>query len=96
MSDIMAAIGISQLKKLAYFSEKRQDLAKYYDFKFKDSKVIRSLKKDYSNVVPHIYPIILDTQINRNDFSQYLNDNNIQTGIHYQPNHLLTFSKIQK
>ena len=96
MSDIMAAIGISQLKKLAYFSEKRQDLAKYYDFKFKDSKLIRSLKKDYSNVVPHIYPIILDTQINRNDFSQYLNDNNIQTGIHYQPNHLLTFFKDTK
>ena len=36
MSNIMAAIGIEQLKRFPDFAKKRQELAKYYDILFQD------------------------------------------------------------
>ena len=93
MSDIMAAIGISQLSKFDHFAYKRRYLAKFYDSYFKSKKSFSILPRDYDQVVPHIYPLVLSKEINRNDFQDYLLKNNIQTGIHYKPNHLLEFYK---
>ena len=91
MSDIMAAIGNIQLSKLEEFAEKRRELAKYYDFYFKKNKFFTTLSRNYDEVVPHIYPLIMSRKINRSLFQEFLLKNNIQTGIHYKPNHLLNF-----
>ena len=95
MSDIMAAIGIVQLSRLEEFSKKRRNIAKNYDDKLKQNKYITSLSRNYDEVVPHIYPVILSKKIQRKDFQNYLLSKNIQTGIHYQPNHLLELYKKQ-
>lgn len=91
MSNIMAAIGLEQIKSFKEKSEKRQKLAKYYDSLLSDSSRIQIFNKDYCLVVPHIYVIrILDLK-NRRGFQEKLLSFGIQTGIHYQPNHLLSF-----
>ena len=95
MSDIMAAIGIVQLSRLEEFSFKRRNIAKIYDYKFKKNKFITTLSRNYDEVLPHIYPVILSKKIQRKDFQKYLLSKNIQTGIHYQPNHLLKLYKKQ-
>ena len=95
MSDIMAAIGIVQLKRLEEFSTKRRNIAKIYDDKLKQNKFITTLCRNYDEVLPHIYPVILSKKIQRKDFQEYLLSKNIQTGIHYQPNHLLELYKKQ-
>lgn len=95
MSDIMAAIGIVQLSRLEEFSIKRRNIAKIYDYKFKQNKFITTLSRNYDEVLPHIYPVILSKKIQRKDFQKYLLSKNIQTGIHYQPNHLLKLYKKQ-
>lgn len=91
MSDIMAAIGNSQLFKLDEFAKKRRELAKAYDLYFKKSRFFTTLIRDYDVVVPHIYPLIISKEINRNLFQDFLLKKNIQTGIHYKPNHLLSY-----
>lgn len=93
MSNIMAAIGRVQLQKFSKFSKKRQDLARYYDNKFKDSVLIKNLKLDYDEVVPHIYTVQIKGLKNRNFLQKKLLDAGIQTGVHYLPNHLLSFFK---
>ena len=93
MSDLMASIGSAQLKKLKKFSKKRQLLATYYDNKLKDLLDITIFDRDYNDIVPHIYPIKLGLKINREHFQAYLEEKQIQTGIHYKPNHLLTIYK---
>ena len=90
MSNIMAAIGIEQLKRLPEFSIRRQKLALIYDKLFSASKLITTLCNDYTQVVPHIYPVILDNSISREFVRKELLKMGIQTGIHYQPNHHLT------
>ena len=91
MSDIMAAIGITQLKKLDLLREIRQSLAKRYDSKLQKIKDITFFKRDYDSIIPHIYPIKIPSYSDRKSFIEYMENKNIQIGIHYKPNHLLEY-----
>ena len=90
MSNIMAAIGIEQLKRFPDFAKKRQELAKYYDILFQDYPLIRPIPRDYNNVVPHIYVVRVKGLKNRVELQQKMLDKGIEIGYHYQPNHLLS------
>ncbi|MCK6622835.1 MAG: DegT/DnrJ/EryC1/StrS family aminotransferase [Calditrichaceae bacterium] len=89
MSDIMAAIGRVQLKRLEEFTTIRVRLAKNYARLLKEIPNIRLLNIEYGPVIPHIFPIFIG-QDKRDKVRQALIDNNIQCGIHYKPNHLLS------
>lgn len=91
MSDIMAAIGLAQLERLAEFSDKRRMLARRYDELLASLPELFRLPHDYAEVVPHIYPILLPDGTDRKVIRSRMLDAGIQTGVHYQPNHTLTF-----
>jgi len=91
MSNIMAAIGIEQLKKFKILSNKRKQLANIYSMNFKDMPQISPIVKDFENITPHIYPIVLNSEIDRDGLRKKLSELNVQTGIHYFPNHKLNF-----
>ena len=90
MSNIMASIGITQLERINYFSKKRQELAKKYDRLFNNNNNIFPLKRDYENIVPHIYVVKIKGLISKKELRESMLELNIETGSHYQPNHLLT------
>lgn len=91
MSNIMAAIGLEQLKRFPEMASKRQRLAKRYDELLCDHQSIQILTHDYTVIVPHIYVVRITKKFNRKMLQQRLLDLGIQTGIHYQPNHVLSF-----
>lgn len=91
MSDIMAAIGRVQLQRFSELAVKRQNLTRYYDQKLSKVSFVAPLAHNYEEVVPHIYPIRLTDGTVRTSLRQYLSDVGIQTGLHYQPNHCLSF-----
>ena len=93
MSNIMAAIGRIQLKRFPEFAVKRQRLAQIYDKQLSGNPFIKLIPQDYSSVVPHIYPIRLLGDVNRERIREALQVLDIETGIHYKPNHLLSFYK---
>lgn len=90
MSDIMAAIGRIQLQRFELeFKPKRIQLAKLYRQLLIEIEGIKLFDTDLDTVVPHIQPIrILGGK--RDLIRQFLLNHNIQIGIHYKPNHLLT------
>ncbi|MEO5346356.1 MAG: DegT/DnrJ/EryC1/StrS family aminotransferase [Magnetococcus sp. YQC-9] len=91
MSNIMAAIGIEQLKRFPIMAGKRQELACHYDRTLAGSQWITPLKHDYTEVVPHIYVVRLPPTISRKQVQDQLMKAGIQTGVHYQPNHQLSY-----
>jgi len=93
MSDIMASIGIEQLKRYSEFSCHRQKLAAIYDSFFVDNLQITRISHNYAEVVPHIYVVRIKKMTNRNLLREELLKAGISTGYHYQPNHLLTYYK---
>ena len=89
MSNINAAIGLSQLKQLNAFKSKRQDLVACYLDQLQAVTGIKLLPLDYGNMMSHIFVIrVMDGQ--RDALRDYLREHDIETGIHYKPNHLLT------
>lgn len=89
MSNIMAAIGYTQLKKFPKFKEIRQRLAKIYQQELAGLDDVKLIQCDYDEVVPHIV-VIRVTASKRDGLKEYLNENGVGTGMHYRPNHLLS------
>jgi len=90
MSNIMAAIGREQLKKISLFRKKRQYIALEYIKLLSDIDEICFLDFDYKSILPHIFVIKVQK---RDKLREYLLSKNIECGIHYKPNHLLTLYK---
>ncbi len=91
MSNIMAAIGIVQVDRLEEFRNKRQSIAKRYIKELTDIKEIKFLDFNFDEILPHIFVIKAK---NRDELREYLIENNIECGIHYKPNHLLSRYKV--
>tara|TARA_Y100000589_G_scaffold118994_1_gene113229 strand:+ start:2588 stop:3718 length:1131 start_codon:yes stop_codon:yes gene_type:complete len=92
MSEIMAAIGRVQLSRFEEFAKARVKLAKSYQKAFKNIDGVTYFDFDYNNIVPHIFVLIIDYQ-KRDKVKSLLESKNIGVGIHYLPNHLLSFFK---
>jgi dTDP-4-amino-4,6-dideoxygalactose transaminase len=96
MNNIMAAIGIEQLKRFSDIKNKRQLLARRYNQLLSKNKRIVTLDHDYSSIVPHIFVVKIDGMLNREKLRDKLLNEGIQTGVHWKPNHLLTMYREEK
>ena len=89
MSNIMAAIGYTQLKKFPKFKEIRQRLAKIYQQELTGVDGVKLIPCNYDEVVPHIV-VIRVREDKRDAVKEALNEAGVGTGMHYRPNHLLS------
>ena len=96
MSNIMAAIGIQQLKKFNKFADLRKQIAIKYDQLLSSNQNIKFLKRDYNNVVPHIYVVRVKGLNDRDGLRRAMNKRGIEIGVHYTPNHFLSFFKSEQ
>jgi len=90
MSNLMAAIGLEQFRRFPEFTNVRRRRAQLYDSLLKDHPRIRPLARDYDTVVPHIYVVRIAGLKDRKSLQARLQEQGIETGIHYQPNHWLS------
>ena len=86
MTDFQAALGISQLKKLDMFIDKRNELAsRYHELLGDIDAVTLPVIKDNVRHAWHLYTILLDGSINRDKFFKYMRSANIGVNLHYIP-----------
>ena len=89
MTDIQAALGVSQMNRLDSFLQKRHEIFDRYNEYFQDLPVIKTPwqnKDSYSSL--HLYVIRVDnskSKMNHNALFNHLRDNNIGVNIHYIP-----------
>ena len=86
MTDIQAALGISQLKKLPTYLQKRNEIASVYTEDFRNSNIScpKILATNYSSF--HLYIVRFDNikiKKTRDDVFDYLRKNNILVNVHY-------------
>lgn len=87
LSDLHAALGLSQLQKLDEFIAKRRFLALRYKEKLKDLPLVLPCEESYQTSAWHLYMIEL-TKHNRLSTYQDLHDKGIGVNVHYIPIHL--------
>jgi dTDP-4-amino-4,6-dideoxygalactose transaminase len=91
MTDIQAALGIHQLRRLDGFVRRRQEIAAMYDNAFADlPEVLLPPRLPGRNHTFHLYPIRLQANLldlNRSEFIEELRARNIGTSVHFIPLH---------
>ena len=86
ITDFQAALGISQLKKLDGFIDKRNELAlRYNELLGEINPVTLPVTKDNVRHAWHLYTILLNESINRDEFFKYMRNANIGVNLHYIP-----------
>lgn len=90
MNNIAAAIGRAQLAKFPEIKKLRQRNANLYIQHLAEISGIQLFPINAKTAVPHIFPIIVKNG-RRDKLQEYLANSEIETGIQYKPNHLLSY-----
>jgi dTDP-4-amino-4,6-dideoxygalactose transaminase len=91
IDEIRSALGSVQLEKLEKNNKKRGEITQTYWEAFRNNGIglpFSHLKQEQFSY--HIFPIMLSSEVNRNEFMIALREVGIQTSIHYRPIHTFT------
>ena len=88
LTDIQAALGISQLKRAGEGLKRRKEIAKIYNDAFKDKSYIIRHSGEVAGHAYHLYVVEFEK---RKELYDYLRTKNIYSQIHYIPVHLMPY-----
>jgi UDP-4-amino-4,6-dideoxy-L-N-acetyl-beta-L-altrosamine transaminase len=96
LSDVACALGLSQLRRLDTFIEKRCEIARYYDEAFKNNPYFTTIAIDDSKKsARHLYPILLDKTLwcSKEEIFKTLHVKGLGVQVHYKPIYQYTYYK---
>ena len=86
MSNVHAAIGLAQLAKIDLISESRRNVCKYYNSELANIDGLLLPNTNFEGITPFLYYIRVPAEI-KEEFKQYMIDNGVDIGVHWQPGH---------
>jgi dTDP-4-amino-4,6-dideoxygalactose transaminase len=92
LSNVHAAIGLAQLKKINIIAESRRFAARYLSERLREIPELIVPKTDFTDIVPFLYYVRVPAD-KRDAFRELLRKKGIETGIHWQPGHWFTLFK---
>ena len=85
LSDILCALGISQIKRIDKFKKKRNQIFEFYNEQLNDiSEIQLPHKENHSDPMWHLYPVRIKDGT-RDKFYEYLWDQDIRVQVNYVP-----------
>jgi dTDP-4-amino-4,6-dideoxygalactose transaminase len=95
MTDMQAAIGLHQLRKLPEFHRRRKEIAARYDQGFRELDELEiPVEQNWAEHARHLYVLRLGLDrltISRDEFVNELRRRNIGSSVHFIPIHLFTY-----
>jgi dTDP-4-amino-4,6-dideoxygalactose transaminase len=92
MTDIAAALGLCQLRKLETFQERRREIVRAYTSAFSECDALEvPLARNDVEHAWHLYVLRLNAErltIGRDQFIEEMTERNIATSVHFIPIHL--------
>ncbi len=96
MTEVAASLGVTQMKKLNNFIKTRNEIASYYDERFKNEKLFSTQKIESNQISSrHLYPIILNPTLQclKEDIFKELQEDGLGVQVHYKPIYQNSFYK---
>lgn len=91
LTDIAAAMGVVQMKKIQKMQKRREEVWRAYDRAFKDLPVTRPAPTpSHMKHARHLYTLLIDKKecgMSRDEFMQALHERGIGSGVHFIPVH---------
>jgi len=92
IDEMRSALGLVQLEKLAQNNERRRELTAEYRRWLADvSGLLVPFSQHSGTSACHLFPILLDSEIDRRSFIEGMRDQGIQISIHYPPIHQFSY-----
>ncbi len=95
ITDIQCALGLSQLKKLSKFVNRRREIVDQYNEAFRHvAELILPVEREYAKSAYHLYPIRLRLELlkaGRREIFEALREKGLGVQVHYIPVHLHPF-----
>lgn len=92
MTDIQAALGISQLKKIEKFAKRRKEIVKFYKKEFSGDERFSFLdEKNFADSCFHLFPLLLNLEkikFTKKEIFTKLQESGLHLQVHYIPVHL--------
>ncbi|UCN00492.1 UDP-4-amino-4,6-dideoxy-N-acetyl-beta-L-altrosamine transaminase [Sulfurimonas sp. SWIR-19] len=88
LTEVAAALGISQLKKLDRFITIRNNIANYFNERFKNEKLFFTQRIESNTITSrHLYPIILNPELHccKEEIFAQLQQKGLGVQVHYKP-----------
>lgn len=89
MTDVQAALGISQMKKLAQFKKRRREIVDFYN---KNLGLPHLIEREFSNACFHLYPVLVEE---REAFYHNARKVGLNLQVHYIPVHTQPYYQTQ-
>jgi dTDP-4-amino-4,6-dideoxygalactose transaminase len=86
LTNIMASVGVSQIKRVDEFIAGRRAVCERYSAAFADLPGVRVMRRDYCDVSPFIYSLRVPA-VAREAFIEHLSARGVDAGIHFVPVH---------
>jgi len=96
MTEVAAALGSSQIKKLDRFIETRNKIADYFNERFEDEKLFLIQELEHNTISSrHLYPIILNPELfcPKEEIFSELQKRGLGVQVHYKPIYQNSFYK---
>jgi dTDP-4-amino-4,6-dideoxygalactose transaminase len=96
MTEMQAALGVSQIARVHEFVAKRNVLAERYDNLLKDLPLVTPLQREDSYSARHLYVIKLnldEIELSHQQVFEYLRENGLGVNLHYIPVHTQPYYK---
>lgn len=95
MTDIQAALGVSQISRIDSYVSKRNEIAEYYDknLSYLPIELPKTPDDVYSSYHLYIIKLSQDASIKRKELFNFLRNNKIGVNVHYIPVHLQPYYK---
>ena len=90
MSDLNAALGASQLKRIDEFIRRRHEIARRYDEELSPSNLMIPYRDPKNHSALHLYPIQTDQRVR---IFNWLQSQGIKVNVHYRPIHIQPYWK---
>jgi dTDP-4-amino-4,6-dideoxygalactose transaminase len=94
LSDLQAALGVAQIRKLSKITELRNQACEWYDYYLADVEEIQIPQiQKFNFSARHLYPILISKRLKslRDDVIIGLRDHNIFPSVHFIPIHFHTY-----
>ena len=96
LTELQAALGLSQFKKITQFLKRRTEIAELYISFFQNVKELSYIKVPGDRTSAwHIFPVLLKNKSKRKQLYDRLGRQNIFTQVHYIPVHYHPFYQVK-